>query len=244
MAEIEITEQIDSTSDFETQTQVKEREIKIPIKKPQFKAPWIDFGYLWKEFKNFNSNHQESTKNLNTLDSPLNDKLNQIKKTTKIENVKKIVKSNWLKASVISFLLFVSSTYDVVSDGLLSYSFLNGTYYTKILEKTPDSQFWTIKYGILVNKAQWDPGSTKEWKFSRDYSWADNPDFENSTYTLSLKKKCEVTCFKDFCQVRAAWLQGTCFLPPSPAKCSVPVGCGSCVNECSNSSGSSSQGMV
>ena len=67
MAEIEITEQIDSTSDFETQTQVKEREIKIPIKKPQFKAPWIDFGYLWKEFKNFKSNDQESTKNLNTL---------------------------------------------------------------------------------------------------------------------------------------------------------------------------------
>ena len=57
-----------STSDFGTQAQVKEREIRIRIKKPQFKAPWIDFGYLWKEFKNLNSNHQEPTENLNTID--------------------------------------------------------------------------------------------------------------------------------------------------------------------------------
>ena len=63
-----MAEQIVSTPDFGTQTQDKEREIKTRIKKPQFKVPWINFGYLWKEFKNPNSNHQEPTENLNTID--------------------------------------------------------------------------------------------------------------------------------------------------------------------------------
>ena len=57
-----------STSDFGTQTQVEEREIKIRIKKPKFKVPWIDFGYLWKELKNVKSNYQKPTQNLNTID--------------------------------------------------------------------------------------------------------------------------------------------------------------------------------
>ena len=66
---IDISERIFSTSDFGTQTQVKESEIK----KTPFKVPWINFGHLWKEFKNVQpenvkSNHQEPTQNLNTID--------------------------------------------------------------------------------------------------------------------------------------------------------------------------------
>merc|ERR1712008_460436 len=99
MGEIEMEEQMVATSDFGTQTQVEEREIKIRTKKPRFKAPWIDFGYLWKELKNFKSNYQKPNQNLNTIDSPLNDESNKTKKA-KIENVKKIIKANWLKASV------------------------------------------------------------------------------------------------------------------------------------------------
>ena len=59
---------IDLTSDFGIQTQVEERDIKIRIKKPQFKAHWIDFGYLWKEFKNIKSKHQEPDQNSNSID--------------------------------------------------------------------------------------------------------------------------------------------------------------------------------
>ena len=59
-------------------TQVEE----IPIKKTGFKAPSIDFGYLWKEFKNFNSNHQEPTQNLNSIDRfRLNNLLNYLVNT-------------------------------------------------------------------------------------------------------------------------------------------------------------------
>jgi len=178
-----MAEKIDSTSDFGIQNQVEEREIKIGIKIPRFKAHWIDFGYLWKEFKNIKSKHQEPDQNSNTTySSPINEKSIQTKKATKIENVKKFVKSNWLKASVISFLLFVSSTYDVVSDGLLSHSFLSGAYYTKRLESRPDSQFWTIKDEILVNKAElWDSVDAIDWNFSRG-----NPGFEN-IFILSCK---------------------------------------------------------
>ena len=63
-----MAEQIVSTPDFGTQTQDKEREIKIRIKKPQFKVPWINFGYLWKEFKNIKLKRQDPSKNLNTID--------------------------------------------------------------------------------------------------------------------------------------------------------------------------------
>ena len=138
-----MAERIVSTSDSGIQTQVEEREIKIRIKKPRFKVPWIDFGYLWKEFKNFKSNHQEPTENLQDFTTgALNTKAIQTKKP-KRQNLKEIVKAKWFIAAVISFLLFASSSYDLISDGILSYTFLNGTYYTKRFQNRPDSKFYT-----------------------------------------------------------------------------------------------------
>jgi hypothetical protein len=137
-------ERIVSTSDFGIQPQVEEREIKIRIKKPRFMAPWIDFGYLWKELKNVKSNLQEPTENLRDFTtSSLNTKTIQTKKPRTLGDLKEIVKAKWFIAGIISFLLFASSSYDLISDGILSYTFLNGTYYTKRFQNRPDSKFYT-----------------------------------------------------------------------------------------------------
>ena len=49
-----------------------------------------------------------------------------------------------------------------------------------------------------------------------------------------------MTCKEESCSVRTGGTLGSCFLPPFPSHCSgLPVGCGSCVNECSGSGSSS-----
>ena len=75
-------------------------------------------------------------------------------KMTKKEKIKATLTANWLKIGIISFLLFASSSYDLTSDGLLSYTFLNGTYYVKKFPNRPDSKFKSqLSFKVCNNKA-------------------------------------------------------------------------------------------
>ena len=85
--------------------------------------------------------HQESSENveLGEIRQKIN-KATQTKMTMK-EKIKARLTANRLKLGIISVLLFASSSYDLTSDGLLSYTFLNGTYYIKRFSDRPDSKF-------------------------------------------------------------------------------------------------------
>ena len=85
--------------------------------------------------------HQEPSENVELVE--IRQKINK-KTQTKMTMKKKIkaaLTANWLKIGIISFLLFASSSYDLTSDGLLTYTFLNGTYYIKRFSNRPDSKF-------------------------------------------------------------------------------------------------------
>ena len=101
--------------------------------KPKLTAPVIDFKILLDEWKS-----------KFRLDSLKSKSLKQAKssqtKTKKGEQIKNLVKSNWLKVTIVSFAFFASSSYDLISDGLLTHSFIGGTNYTKQFENQPDSK--------------------------------------------------------------------------------------------------------
>ena len=96
--------------------------------KPKFLAPMIDFDALLKELR---SKSSENTKGTQT-------------KTKKFTQIKNIFKSNFFKATIISLVLFLFSTTDVITDGNLTYSFYYGTYYVKRLGDRPDSKLKKI----------------------------------------------------------------------------------------------------
>ena len=96
--------------------------------KPKFLAPMIDFDALLKELR---SKSSENTKGTQT-------------KTKKFTQIKNIFKSNFFKATIISLVLFLFSTTDVITDGNLTYSFYYGTYYVKRLVDRPDSKLKKI----------------------------------------------------------------------------------------------------
>ena len=100
--------------------------------KPKLAAPVIDFKTLWHEWK---SKFHPDSVNLKGLKS----KSSQTK-TKKGKQIENLVKSNWLKVAIVSFAFFVSSSYDLISDGLLAHSFIGGTNYTKQFENQPDSK--------------------------------------------------------------------------------------------------------
>ena len=105
--------------------------------KPKLAAPVIDFETLlneWKEKFNLDSGNLKSLKSTSSQT-----------KTKKGKQIKNLVKSNWLKVAIVSFAFFVSSSYDLISDGLLTHSFIGGTNYTKQVRQ-PDSK--------LTNKTQ------------------------------------------------------------------------------------------
>ena len=99
--------------------------------KPKLTAPVIDFKTLLNEWK---SRFHLDSLNLKSLKS----KSSQTE-TKKGKQIKNLVKSNWLKVAIVSFAFFVSSSYDLISDGLLSHSFIEGTNYTKQINQ-PDSK--------------------------------------------------------------------------------------------------------
>merc|ERR1719362_1226204 len=113
--------------------------------KPKLAAPVIDFTTLlneWKEKFNLDSGNLKSLKSTSSQT-----------KTKKGKKIKNLVKSNWLKVAIVSFAFFASSSYDLISDGLLTHSFIGGTIYTKQFANQPDSQLWTFEDKKLMDKA-------------------------------------------------------------------------------------------
>ena len=98
--------------------------------KPKFLAPMIDFDALLKELRS-KSSEKKTTKGTQT-------------KTKKSTQIKNIFKSNVFRATIISLVLFLFSTTDVITDGNLTYSFYYGTYYVKRLGDRPDSKLKKI----------------------------------------------------------------------------------------------------
>ena len=96
--------------------------------KPKLTAPVIDFKILLNEWKSkLKSKSLKQAKSSQT-------------KTKKGEQIKNLAKSNWLKVAIVSFAFFASSSYDLISDGLLTHSFIGGTNYTKQFKNQPDSK--------------------------------------------------------------------------------------------------------
>ena len=96
---------------------------------PKFDLP--DLAILLKEWK----------------DAP-NMKGTQTKRDRK-KLIKDIFSIKWLKPFFISLVLFLSSTYDVGSDGILAHSFIGGTNYTKIVKNQSDT---VVENCTLVGK--------------------------------------------------------------------------------------------
>ena len=97
--------------------------------KPKFDLP--NLAVLLKEWK----------------DTP-NTKGTQTKRDRK-KLIKDIFSIKWLKPFFISLVLFLSSTYDVGSDGILAHSFIGGTNYTKIVKNQSDT---VVENCTLVGK--------------------------------------------------------------------------------------------
>ena len=111
----------------EDKEEEKEKEWDV---KPKFLAPLIDFDELLKELR---SNSTEMIV------------LNRVSKgtqtnTKRLTQIKNVAKSNFFITAVVAFVFFASSTFDVITDGNLTYSFVNGTYYIKRLQSRPDSK--------------------------------------------------------------------------------------------------------
>ena len=113
----------------ENEEEVKEKEKEWDVK-PKFLAPLIDFDELLKELR---SNSTEMI-DLNRVSKGTQTK------TKRLTQIKNVAKSNFFITAVVSFVFFASSTFDVITDGNLTYSFVNGTYYIKRLETRPDSK--------------------------------------------------------------------------------------------------------
>ena len=88
--------------------------------KPKFVPPIIRFDVLINEWK----------------------KAPQCKGTQTKRPVKKQIKDiffvAWFKPFLIKLALFINSTYDVTSDGILADSFIEGTIYTKYVDNESD----------------------------------------------------------------------------------------------------------
>ena len=110
--------------------------------KPKLTAPVIDFKILLDELKSKFHLHSGNSKSLKSQSSQT--------KTKKGKQIKNLVKSNWLKVAIVSFAFFASSSYDLISDGLLTHSFIGGTYYTKQFANQPDSKL-TFKTEIFFS---------------------------------------------------------------------------------------------
>ena len=132
---IEMTEDTGHSSitmDVAIQTQEKEKKKEKMNLKPKFMAPVINFTALWNEWKSEPKKQEIEMTDLNT-------KSTQTKRSKK-KWMKDAIKTNWFKMAVISFALLISSTYDVVSDGLLAESFINGENYTKYTKYERESK--------------------------------------------------------------------------------------------------------
>ena len=99
--------------------------------KPKLTAPVIDFKTLLNELKSRFHLHSVNLKSFKSTSSQTKTKMGK--------QIKNLVKSNWLKVAIVSFAFFVSSSYDLISDGLLTHSFIGGTNYTKQVRQ-PDSK--------------------------------------------------------------------------------------------------------
>ena len=118
---------IQAEENEEEEEKDKEKEWDV---KPKFLAPLIDFDELLKELR---SNSTEMIV-LNRVSKGIQTK------TKRLTQIKNVAKSNFFITAVVSFVFFASSTFDVITDGNLTYSFVNGTYYIKRLETRPDSK--------------------------------------------------------------------------------------------------------
>ena len=87
---------------------------------PKFVPPIIRFDVLVKEWK-----------------KPPNTKGTQTKRPVK-KQIKDIFFLARLKPFLIKLFLFINSTYDVTSDGILADSFIEGTIYTKHVDSESD----------------------------------------------------------------------------------------------------------
>ena len=88
--------------------------------KPKFVSSIIRFDVLIEEWKKEPSGRGTQTKR------PITKK------------IKDIFFVPWLKPFLIKLALFISSTYDVTSDGVLANSFIRGTIYTKYVDNMSD----------------------------------------------------------------------------------------------------------
>ena len=101
---------------------------------PQFIVPIIDIKALWRELI---SKPEMNTKATQTKRS----KKQWFKDTFNTNQLK----SNWFKIAFVSFALLVSSSYDVISDGLLADSFINGQEYIKNTDFNEESKYGAKK---------------------------------------------------------------------------------------------------
>jgi hypothetical protein len=130
---------LEKSTQAEENEEEEEKEKEWDVK-PKFLAPLIDFDELLKELR---SNSTEMI-NLNRRS-----KRTQTK-TKRLTQIKSVVKSNFFITSIVSLVFFLSSTFDVITDGNLTYSFVNGTYYIKRLQTRPDSKLKTYR-SIMSN---------------------------------------------------------------------------------------------
>ena len=120
---------LEKSTQAEENEEEEEKEKEWDVK-PKFLAPLIDFDELLKELR---SNSTEMI-NLNRRSKGTQTK------TKRLTQIKSVVKSNFFITSIVSLVFFLSSTFDVITDGNLTYSFVNGTYYIKRLQTRPDSK--------------------------------------------------------------------------------------------------------
>ena len=146
---VEETEHFVVKYDAAVQTIGKEKAEKSSWK-PKFSIPTIHFNDIGREFRK--SDSSDSSQTPIELDD-LNSKATQtIKpKKSKKKKVTNFFKSNWFKVAAIAFAYFISSSYDVSSDGLLAKSFFEGTKYTRHVE-FPDR--WNSTNGKLIRHIQ------------------------------------------------------------------------------------------
>ena len=102
--------------------------------KPKFIVPIIDIKALWRELISKPEKNTRATQTKRSKKQWFKDSFNT-----------KQLKSNWFKIAFVSFALLVSSSYDVISDGLLADSFINGHEYIKNTDFNEESKFGAKK---------------------------------------------------------------------------------------------------
>ena len=114
------TELTFETNTVAVQVDIEEEKSASILQSPKFVSSIIRFDVLIEEWKKEPSGRGTQTKRPIT------------------KQIKDIFFVPWLKPFLIKLALFISSTYDVTSDGVLANSFIRGTIYTKYVDNMSD----------------------------------------------------------------------------------------------------------